>query len=138
MAAQKGKLFLLKADTAGGSPQVFTTIAGLRTTTLTVNGEEVDVTTKDDDGWQRRLAGAGVRSLTISAAGLFQNAAIEETVRAWAFDQSINWFQLTFENGHRLEAQFQITNYERAGDHDGAETYSITLASHGTPNFVAV
>ena len=58
-------------------------------------------------------------------------------MRGWAFDQSVNWFQLTFENGHRLEAQFQITSYERAGDHDGAETYAITLASHGTPNFVA-
>ncbi|RMD61106.1 MAG: phage tail protein, partial [Alphaproteobacteria bacterium] len=63
MAAQKGKLVLLKADIAGGSPQVYTTIAGLRTTTWTINGEDVDVTTKDDNGWQQRLAGAGVRSL---------------------------------------------------------------------------
>ena len=67
MAAQKGKLVLLKADTAGGSPQVYTTIAGLRTNTWTINGEDVDVTTKDDDGWQQRLSGAGVRSINISA-----------------------------------------------------------------------
>ncbi|MFQ6016782.1 MAG: phage major tail protein, TP901-1 family [Kiloniellaceae bacterium] len=137
MAAQKGKLVLLKADTAGGSPQVYTTIAGLRTTAWTVNGEDVDVTTKDDDGWQQRLSGAGVRSITVSAAGVFQDSAVEETVRGWAFDQTINWFQLTFENGDRLEVQFQISNYERTGDHDGAETFTLTLNSHGTPQYFA-
>lgn len=137
MAAQKGKLVLLKADLAGGSPQAYTTIAGLRTTTWTVNGEDVDVTTKDDDGWQQRLAGAGVRSIAVSASGIFQDSAAEETVRQRAFDQSINWFQLTFENGDRLECRFQISNYERTGDHDGAETYALTLNSHGTPSYVA-
>ena len=138
MAAQKGKLVLLKADTGtGGSPQVYTTIAGLRTNTWTVNGEEVDVTTKDDDGWQQRLSGAGVRSITIAATGVFQDSAVEETVRGWAFDQTINWYQLTFENGDSLEVQFQISNYERGGDHDNAETFTMTLNSHGTPNYVA-
>ena len=136
MAAQKGKLVLLKADTVGGSPQVYTTIAGLRTNTWTVNGEDVDVTTKDDDGWQQRLSGAGVRSIGISTTGVFQDSAIEETVRGWAFDQTINWFQLTFENGDVLECQFQISSYERTGDHDGAENYSLSMNSHGTPNYV--
>ena len=92
MAAQKGKLVLLKADLAGTSPQVFTTLAGLRTTTWTINGEDVDVTTKDDNGWQQRLAGAGVRSLSISAGGVFQDSAGEETVRQWAFRRtSLPW-----------------------------------------------
>lgn len=138
MAAQKGKLVLLKADMAGGSPQSYTTIAGLRTTTWTINGEDVDVTTKDDNGWQQRLSGAGVRSLSVSADGVFQDTTVEETVRQWAFDQTINWFLLTFENGDSLECQFQISNYERTGDHDGAENYSLTLNSHGTPNYIAV
>ncbi len=138
MAAQKGKLVLLKADTAGGSPQVYTTIAGLRTNTWTVNGEDVDVTTKDNDGWQQRLSGAGVRSISISATGIFQDSVVEETVRQWAFNQTINWYQIIFENGDRLEAQFQISNYERSGDHDNAETYSLTLNSHGTPQYFAV
>ena len=138
MAAQKGKLVLLKANVTAGSPQVFTTLAGLRTTTWTINGGDVDVTTKDDDGWQQRLAGAGVRSLSVSASGIFQDTAAEETVRQWAFDQSINLFEITFENGDRLECRFQISNYERTGDHDGAETYSLTLSSDGAPSYVAV
>ena len=139
MPAQKGKLVLLKVDTTGGVPPLsFTTIAGLRTNTWTVNGEDVDVTTKDDDGWQQRLSGAGIRSITISATGIFQDSVIEETVRQWAFDQTINWFQVTFENGDTLECQFQIFNYERTGDFDGAEQYALTLNSHGTPSYSAV
>ena len=131
MAAQKGKLVLLKADLAAGSPQSYTTIAGLRANTWTVNGEDVDVTTKDE-----RLSGAGVRSISISGSGVFQDSAVEETVRGWAFDQTINWYLITFENGDSLECQFQLSNYERTGDHDGAENYSFTLNSHGTPNYV--
>jgi len=136
--AQKGNLVLLKADITGGSPQVFTTVAGLRTTTWTVNGEDVDVTTKDDGGWQRRLSGAGVRSITVAAAGVFQDSVAEEMVRQWAFNQTVNRYQITFENGDTLECQFQIASYERTGEHDGAETYALTLRSHGAPSYVAV
>ncbi len=135
MAAQQGKQLLLKLDTAGGSPQVYTTIAGLRTTTWTMNGEEVDVTNKDDDGWQQRLAGAGVRSLNISAAGVFQDSAVEETLRGFAFDQTIHWYQITMQNGDRIEGQFQLATLERSGEYNGAEQYSLTLNSHGPVSY---
>ena len=118
-------------------PPGYPTVGGLRTNAWSVNGEDVDVTTKDSGGWQQRLSGAGVRSLSISATGIFQDSAVEEILRGWAFDQSINWYQITFENGDRLECQFQISNYERSGGHDSAETYSLTLTSHGTPQYVA-
>ena len=91
------------------------------------------MTNKDDDGWQQRLAGAGVRSLTISVSGVFNDSAVEETVRGWAFEQSIDWYLITFENGDTLEFQAQISNYERTGDFDGAENYSFSLNSHSTP-----
>lgn len=135
MAAQKGKLVLLKADLAGGSPQSYTTIAGLRTNDWTVNGEDVDVTTKDEDGWQLRLAGAGVRSLTVAVTGIFQDSAVEETVRGWAFDQSLNFFQITLENGDDIEFEAQISSYERSGPFDGAEEYTFSLNSTGTPRY---
>lgn len=134
MAAQKGKLFLLKAGD-GGAPETFTTVAGLRATSFSVNGEEVDATTKDDDGWQRRLAGAGVRSVTITASGIVQDSAVEETLRARAFSQSLDNYQLTFESGDVLVGAFQLRRYERTGDFDGAEAFALTLASHGQPTY---
>ena len=46
MAAQKGSAMLMKVGN-GGSPETFTTIGGLRSTSLTINNESVDVTNKD-------------------------------------------------------------------------------------------
>ena len=45
MAAQKGSSFLLK-DNSGGSAVV---IGGLRSTSMTINGEVVEITDKDSE-----------------------------------------------------------------------------------------
>ena len=45
MAAQKGSALLLKATLSGTE----STVAGLRSTSMTINGEMVDITTKDSD-----------------------------------------------------------------------------------------
>ena len=70
MGIENGSAFLLKIGD-GGSPPGFATMAGLRTTQLSVNGEAVNVTTKDSGGWRELLSGAGVRSVSVSAAGIF-------------------------------------------------------------------
>ena len=49
MAVQKGSAFLLK-DNSSGTPQ---TIGGLRSTSMTINGETVDVTNKDSATFNR-------------------------------------------------------------------------------------
>ena len=46
MAAQRGGALLLKVDVSG----TMTTIGGLRSTTITINDEAVDVTNKDSGG----------------------------------------------------------------------------------------
>jgi TP901-1 family phage major tail protein len=134
MAAQKGRLFLLKQGTAAAG----TTIAGLRSTRFRVNQETVETTTKDSaNQWRELLAGAGVRSLGIEAAGVFQDSAVEETVRGYAFAGSINAFGLVFENGDKIDGGFQITRFERSGEHDGEEQYALTLESAGAITFTA-
>jgi TP901-1 family phage major tail protein len=134
MAAQKGRAFLLKQGTAAAG----TTIAGLRTTSFRVNQETVDVTSKDSSGqWRELLAAAGVRSLTIQAAGVFQDSAVEETVRGYAFAGSINAFGLIFEDGSKIDGSFQVTSLERTGAYNGAEEYALTLESAGAVTYTA-
>ena len=137
MAAQRGRLTLLYADLEGGSPQNFTLMPGLRDTTWTMNGQQVDVTTKDSNAWRKLLAGtasepgAGIRSFDVSVAGIFQDAVVEETVRGWSWDQTLNWWQVKLDNDDRIEFQAQIRGYNRTGVHDGADEYSFTLESDG-------
>ena len=135
MAAQKGRLFLLKQGTAAGG----TTIAGLRATRYRVNQEIVDVSNKDSSGqWRELLAAAGIRSLAIEASGVFQDSAVEETVRVYAFAGSINPFGIIFEDGSKIDGSFQFSNFERTGDYNGADTYSFTLESSGPMTYTSV
>lgn len=59
MAIENGSDFLLKCGN-GANPVVYQTVAGLRTTQMSVNGEAVNVTSKDSAGWRELLSGAGV------------------------------------------------------------------------------
>ncbi|MCZ8149743.1 MAG: phage tail tube protein, partial [Roseomonas sp.] len=64
MTAQKGSAFLLKiAD--GATPPVYRTVAGLRTTQLSITGDTVVITSKESGGWRELLSGAGVRSVSV-------------------------------------------------------------------------
>ncbi len=83
MAIENGSAFLLKIGDGAGVP-AYRTVAGLRTTQLSVNGEAVNVTTKDSGGWRELLAGAGVRSVSVSAAGIFTGSDAEVRLRGQA------------------------------------------------------
>ena len=76
MAVEKGSAFLLKIGNGAATP-VYSTIAGLRTTQLSINGDAVNVTNKDSGGWRELLNGAGVRSISVAAAGIFTGSAAE-------------------------------------------------------------
>lgn len=134
MAAQKGSLVLIKVGNGGG-PETFTTIGGLRTSKLVLNNQVVDTTNKDSGAWRQLLSGAGIRSMSISGSGVFTDSAAEETVRGYAFSNSINNYKFFFANGNTVTGAFQVTSYERAGNHDGEETYSLTLESAGSVTY---
>jgi TP901-1 family phage major tail protein len=135
MVAQKGSLVLLKVG--NGQPvESFITLGGLRTTRLMLNSQAVNASNKDSGAWRMLLAGAGIRSLSMTGHGIFTNAASEALIRGYAFAGSIQRYRLTFGNGDSLTGPFQITSYERAGEYDGEETYSVTLESAGVVEFV--
>ncbi len=136
MTAQKGSLVLLKVGDGATPTESFTTVGGLRTTSFTHNNQTVDATNKDSGAWRELLDGAGTRSVSISGSGVFTDSAAEETVRGYAMNNAINNYELTFGNGDKLSGAFQITSYQRAGSHNDAESYSVTLASAGQVSFV--
>ena len=137
MAAQKGGDFALYIGDAA-SPEVFTKVGGLRTTDMTLNNESVDITNKDSAGYRQLLEGGGTQSMAISAGGVFTDAVSEETVRGKVFSNTIDNYQLQFGNGDKLEGNFQITSYERTGEHAGEETYSVSLESAAAFTFTPV
>lgn len=130
MAVEKGSAFLLKIGN-GGSPVVYSTLAGLRTTQLSVNGEAVNVTSKDSGGWRELLAGAGVRSVSVAGAGVFTGSAAETRLRGHALAGAIDDYELSFESGERMRGRFLVTRLDYAGDYNGERNYTLSLESSG-------
>jgi TP901-1 family phage major tail protein len=130
MAAEKGSAFLLKVGN-GASPPVYTTVAGMRTTQMSVNGEAVNVTSKDSGGWRELLSGAGVRSVSVGASGIFTGSASEVRLRGNALAGLIDDYELSFESGERMRGRFVVTRLDYAGDYNGERNYSLSLESSG-------
>ena len=130
MAIEKGRAFLLKVGDGTAVP-AFATVAGLRTTQLSVNGEAVVVTSKDSGGWRQLLSGAGVRSVSVSGAGVFTGSAAEARIKASALAGTIDDYRLTFEGGDSMTGRFLVTRLDYAGDFNGERSYTLSLESSG-------
>ena len=135
MTAQAGKDLLLKIGD-GGAPEAFTTVAGLRARTLSLNARTVDVTHADSPGrWRELIGGAGVRSASISGAGVFVDSAADEAVRAVFFDQTRRSWRIIIPDFGVMEGPFLVSALEYSGRHDGEASYSLSLASAGALSF---
>ena len=99
MTPQKGAAFLLKIGDGALPTPAYETVAGLRTTQMTINGDSVVVTHKESGGWRALLSGAGTRSVSVSASGIFLDSDAEARVRGNAladgsyafFDAEAGW-----------------------------------------------
>lgn len=136
MAAQNGKDLLVKVDMMGDG--TFVTVAGLRATRISFNAESVDVTSLESQGgWRELLAGAGVKSASISGSGVFKDADTDERARQLFFDGEIPEFQVVIPDFGVVEGPFQVTALDYAGSHNGEATYELALASAGALTFTA-
>lgn len=137
MAAESGRGFLVKIGD-GGSPETYSTLAGMRTTSMTVNAEIVDVTNKDSAGWRELLSGAGVRRMSVSGTGVFTDSQAETVMRSHALAGSVASYQIVFENGDLFSGPFQVASLDYSGDHNGERTYTLSLESAGPVSAGAV
>jgi len=135
MPVQKGRDLLLKLRIGS----VFTTVAGLRASRIALNAQTVDITTRESAGrWRELLSGAGLRSASLTGAGLFTDAAADSAIRTLFFDTEVAPWQVVLPDFGTLQGPFQLTALEFSGDHDGAMSYDLTLASAGELTFTAV
>jgi TP901-1 family phage major tail protein len=130
MPAEKGSAFLLKVGNGAATP-VYTTIAGLRTTQMSVNGDAVVITNKGSGGWRDLLSGAGVRSVSVSGAGVFTGSLAETRLKNSAFTGVLDDYELSFESGEQIRGKFLVSRLDYAGDFNGERSYTLALESSG-------
>jgi len=146
MAAQKGLDMLIKMDISGTQ----TTIGGLRSSSISLSDESLDVTNKDSLGTRTLLAGGGVNSIAISGSGVFTDSASEVALRTSYQAQqnttngsssqtaAFETIQFLIPNLGTYTGAFNITSLEYAGEYNGEVTYSMSFESAGYITFAAV
>ncbi len=137
MAAQKGSALLMKIGD-GASPEAFTTIGGMRSTSMTLNDEMVDITNKDSSRARTLLAQGGVNSMTVSGSGVFTDSASETTLRTKFDVSALTNYQFLIPDLGTYTGSFQLTSLEYAGEYNGEVTYSFTFESSGAITFATV
>lgn len=119
MAARSGRDLIIKKATVA--------IAGVRTTSVSIDNSPVDITSKSDGGFRKLASFAGMRALDISVEGVWEDQIISDIAIGTG---SALLTDITIEDGvDRITGDFYIANFEYAGDHDGEMTYSATLQS---------
>lgn len=137
MAAQKGSALLMKIGN-GGSPEAFTTIGGMRSTSLSMNDEMVDVTNKDSSRARTLLAQGGTNSMTVAGSGVFTDSASEATLKGKFDVSALTNYQFLVPDFGTFTGTFQLTTLEYAGEFNGEVTYSFTFESSGAITFATV
>jgi TP901-1 family phage major tail protein len=138
MAGQKGRDVLIKIGN-GADPEIFSTLAGIRAKTISLNARSVDGTSGESvDAWRELIAGAGVKSASVSGSGVFKDAASDAAIQQAFFAQASPSFQLVIPDFGVLQGPFLIEALDYSGDHDGEAAFSITLASAGVISFTSL
>ena len=146
MAAQKGSAMLLKINVSGST---YTTVGGLRSTSISFGDEAVDITNVDSLGIRTLLAGAGTQSVSISGSGVFTDSTTEQLVRTTYYAQgntsdgssaqtpAFKNFQVIVPDLGTFTGSMMIASLEYAGEFNGEVTYSISLESAGYITFAS-
>lgn len=140
MAAQKGSALLLKIgadNTAAAASDTYTTVGGLRSTSITHNDEAVDVTTKDSSNVRELLANGGIQTVSISGSGVFTDAASETTLKTAFGASAFSNYEVIVPDFGTYQGKFMLASLEYAGEYNGEVTYSATLESSGSITFTS-
>ena len=137
MAVQKGSALLVKVGNAG-SPETFTTVAGLRDTSISINAETIDVTNKDSARVRTLLADAGIKSFSISGSGVFTDASSEQLILTNFSATTFLNYQFLVPSYNTFTGAFQVTSIEYSGSYNGEVTYSMSFESASTVTIATV
>ena len=126
----RGRNFLIQA-LVSAVPETWETIAGGRSVSMSINSETVDITSQQSAPWMTLLADAGIRNMSLSISGVFNDDDSMERAYERVISGSIDMYQIISDAGDTFTGNFQLTTVERSAEYNDAEQYSISLESSG-------
>lgn len=122
MAAAIGRSYVIKKAT--------TALAGVRTKSLSINHEPVDITTDDEDGFRTLLGEVGESSFELSVDGVTKDSTLFDVATGSA-TKLLTDITIEHPNG-TISGDLYLASYEETGAYNDAITFSATFQSSGT------
>lgn len=136
MAEQCGSAIVVSIKDSGGTYRV---VSGLRTKSIALNAEAVDVTNSDSVGrWRQYLDGCGVRSATISGKGPFTDDLGQNAVTDAVMNNQLRDAKILIPGLGTFEGSFKVTQLELSGEYNDAVMFNQTYESAGEITFTGV
>lgn len=108
-------------------------IPGVQEKGINRNGEPVDLTSDDDDGWQKLHDEAGMNSLEISVSGVSKSEALASD---WFEGSRSKTLELTNSiTGSVIAGTFYLASFNETAAHNEAVTFEATFQSSGPVTF---
>jgi TP901-1 family phage major tail protein len=127
MAKVAGVDVLLYVETA---PSTFTLLGGQTEATLNREAEEIDVSSKDGNGWSEMLQGLKSWSLECEGFIVENDAALDALETAFNEGTTVKT-EVRFPSGTVYSGDAIITDFPLEFPQDDGATYSLTLTGTG-------
>lgn len=132
ISANSGRDFLIKVADPAVSPTVFFTVGGLRSGSITINDNPVDITNVASGGFQEWLPDGGVFSTSVSGDGIYDSTGTGAgLVHTASINRSFLEVQVVSGAGDSFVFDAVVESLERSASYDDAEGFSISIQSHG-------
>jgi predicted secreted protein len=107
-------------------------ILGIREKGIEANGEPVDVTSDENDGWRTLLDVPGQIELTISISGVVKNDRLKRDFFNGTRKQPAT---LTYPDGSTISGTFYLSSFTDTGAYNDATTFEATLENSGVVTY---
>ena len=130
MAGRVGRKIKFKWGTAAPLAE----IPGVREKGVTINGEAIDVTADDSNGWRELLADAAQNQVDIALSGITKTHVLKAD---WFGGSRTKLAEIEYDDGARIAGSFFLSNYAETGVYNDAATFEATLLSTGPVTYTA-
>lgn len=132
MAALVGRKVTF-TPTSGGVP-----VIGVRTKTITLNNEPIDITSDDDNGFRTLLGDdPAERSIDFAAEGILKDSQLL-SLAATGGSMLIESYDMDIDGIGTFSGDFYFGSIEIGAPYNDAVTFSATIQSSGPFTFAAV
>jgi len=108
-------------------------IPGVREKSLKMNGEAIDVTSDEDNGYRQLLSNIQAQTeISLGVNGVTKDTRLKE---AWVNRQLTQTCRMEYPDGSFLTGTFFLSDYSETEPYKDAATFEATLLSSGIVTF---